>query len=75
MKYINNNLSVESVKAQEIAKKFGTPAYCYSYRQLKELFEIATTFFCFHNKKIVTMLDKRGDQIREGNTEMIRAKS
>ena len=41
----------------------------------KELFEIATTFFCFHNKKIVTMLDKRGDQIREGNTEMIRAKS
>ena len=36
MKYINKNLSIEKVKVQNIAKKFGTPIYCYSYRQLKE---------------------------------------
>ena len=36
MKYINNNLSIEKVKAQDIAKKFGTPTYCYSYSLLKE---------------------------------------
>jgi len=36
MKYINKHLSIEKVKAQDIAKKFGTPIYCYSYRQLKE---------------------------------------
>ena len=36
MKYINKSLSIEKVKAQDIAKKFGTPVYCYSYKQLKE---------------------------------------
>ena len=36
MKYINNYLSIEKVKVSNIAKKFGTPAYCYSYKQLKE---------------------------------------
>jgi diaminopimelate decarboxylase len=36
MKYINKNLLIERVKVKDIAKKFGTPAYCYSYRQLKE---------------------------------------
>ena len=36
MKYINKNLSIEKVKVQDIAKKFGTPIYCYSYGQLKE---------------------------------------
>ena len=36
MKYINKSLSIEKIKAQDIAKKFGTPIYCYSYRQLKE---------------------------------------
>jgi len=36
MKYINNNLSIEKIKVQDIAKKFGTPIYCYSYKQLKE---------------------------------------
>jgi diaminopimelate decarboxylase len=36
MKYVNNTLSVEKVKIQAIAKKFGTPIYCYSYKQLKE---------------------------------------
>ena len=36
MKYINNDLTIEKVKVKGIAKKFGTPLYCYSYRQLKE---------------------------------------
>ena len=36
MKYINKNLSIEKVKFSNIAKKFGTPTYCYSYGQLKE---------------------------------------
>ena len=36
MKYINRNLSIEKIKIIDIAKRFGTPTYCYSYRQLKE---------------------------------------
>ena len=36
MKYINKNLLIEKIKVQYLAKKFGTPIYCYSYRQLKE---------------------------------------
>ena len=36
MKYINKNLSIEKIKVEDIAKKFGTPIYCYSYSRLKE---------------------------------------
>jgi len=36
MKYINKKLSIERYSLQKIAKKYGTPAYCYSYNQLKE---------------------------------------
>ena len=36
MKYINKNLTIEKVNIQKIAKKFGTPAYCYSHKQLTE---------------------------------------
>ena len=36
MKYINKNLIIEKVSVQNVAKKFGTPAYCYSYNQLKK---------------------------------------
>ena len=36
MKYINKNLIIEKVSVQNIAKKFGTPAYCYSFDQLKK---------------------------------------
>ena len=36
MKYINKRLTVERVNFQRIAKKFGTPFYCYSYSKLKE---------------------------------------
>ena len=36
MKYINKTLTIEKIKIQDVAKRFGTPAYCYSYSQLKE---------------------------------------
>jgi len=36
MKYINKRLTLEKVNFQRIAKKFGTPFYCYSYSKLKE---------------------------------------
>ena len=36
MKYINKSLSIEKVKIENLAKKFGTPLYCYSYEQLKK---------------------------------------
>ena len=36
MKYINKNLTIEKIRIANIAKKFGTPTYCYSYEKLKE---------------------------------------
>ncbi len=36
MKYINKNLTIEKISVQKIAKKYGTPAYCYSYSKLKK---------------------------------------
>ena len=36
MKYTNKDLSIEKIKVHDIAKKFGTPIYCYSYKQLKK---------------------------------------
>ena len=36
MKYINKKLTIEKVNVHKIAKKFGTPTYCYSHKQLTE---------------------------------------
>jgi len=36
MKYIKKKLTIDKVTVQNIAKKFNTPAYCYSYGQLKK---------------------------------------
>ena len=36
MKYINKRLTIEKVNFQRVAKKFGTPFYCYSFSKLKE---------------------------------------
>ena len=36
MKYQRNNFFIERVKAQNLAKRFGTPIYCYSYEKLKK---------------------------------------
>ena len=30
MKYINKKLTIEKISIENIAKKYGTPAYCYS---------------------------------------------
>ena len=35
MKYLNKSFSIERVKAENLAKKFDTPIYCYSYKKLK----------------------------------------
>ena len=36
MTYINNKLRIENINLENIAHKYGTPAYCYSYNQLKD---------------------------------------
>tara|TARA_B100001057_G_C22826482_1_gene941631 strand:+ start:62 stop:1276 length:1215 start_codon:yes stop_codon:yes gene_type:complete len=36
MKYINKKLTIENVTIDKIAKKYGTPSYCYSFNKLKE---------------------------------------
>ena len=36
MKYLKKKLTIENVKVDYIAKKYGTPTYCYSYSQLKK---------------------------------------
>ena len=35
MKYIKKKLIIDNISVQNIAKKFNTPTYCYSYSQLK----------------------------------------
>ena len=37
MKYINKKLRIENINVQNIAQKYGTPIYCYSYKQLKKI--------------------------------------
>ena len=36
MKYINRKLTIEKISVDNIAKKYGTPTYCYSFNQLKQ---------------------------------------
>ena len=36
MKYLKKKLKFENLNIQSIAKKYGTPAYCYSYGRLRE---------------------------------------
>ena len=36
MKYINKKLFIENISLENIAKKYGTPSYCYSYKKLQE---------------------------------------
>ena len=32
MRFLNSKLKIENTILQNIAKKYGTPAYCYSYK-------------------------------------------
>ena len=36
MKYINKRLTIDKISIEDIAKKFDTPTYCYSYTQLRQ---------------------------------------
>ena len=36
MEYKNKKLIIEKVKVENIVKSYGTPAYCYSFNQLKK---------------------------------------
>ena len=36
MKYKNKNFFIENLKVEKLAKNFGTPIYCYSYKKLEE---------------------------------------
>ena len=36
MKYLNKKLQIENVSVQNLAAKYGTPAYCYSFKKLRE---------------------------------------
>mgnify|MGYP001261070691 FL=1 len=57
MKYKNKQLITENINFQSLAKKFGTPAYCYSYSKLeeninnfKENFKSFSPLICFSVK-------------------------
>ncbi len=36
MRYLKNKLIIENIPISNIAKKFGTPSYCYSFNKLKQ---------------------------------------
>jgi len=86
MKYLGQEFFIEKIKAKLIAKKFGTPAYCYSYSRLKENienlqknFKSFNPLFCFAvksntNKYLLNKISKFGfgaDVVSMG--ELIRA--
>ena len=57
MKYNNKQLTIENINFRSLAKKFGTPAYCYSYSKLeeninnfKENFKSFSPLICFSVK-------------------------
>ena len=67
MKYLKKKLTIENVKVDLIAKKYGTPAYCYSYSKLKrnienfkKSFQSFSPLICFAVKSNTNM-----DLIRE----------
>ena len=72
MKYINKNLTIEKVKALDIARRFGTPTYCYSHAQLsenisyfKKSFKSFSPLICFAiksntNIKLISEIKKFG---------------
>ncbi len=44
-KYINNHLCCEKVRVEDLARKFGTPLYIYSYQTLIDHFTKLKTAF------------------------------
>ena len=85
MKYNNKKLSIEKINFQSLAKKFGTPAYCYSYSKLKENilnfkknFKFISPLICFsvksnNNLNIIKEIKKFGlgaDVVSKGELMM-----
>jgi diaminopimelate decarboxylase len=72
MKYLNKNFFVEGIKASYLAKKFGTPLYCYSLnklknniRNLKNNFKKIDPIICFSvksnpNTNLLREINKQG---------------
>tara|TARA_B100001564_G_C20596635_1_gene650571 strand:- start:46 stop:1260 length:1215 start_codon:yes stop_codon:yes gene_type:complete len=72
MKYSNKRLKIENFTVQNIAKKYGTPAYCYSFERLKtniinfkKNFKSFSPLICFAvksntNVKIINEIKKFG---------------
>ena len=72
MLYSNNKLIIDKISVDKIIKQFGTPAYCYSYNQLKENilkfqknFKKINPLICFavkanNNTKILNEINKLG---------------
>ena len=65
MKYINKKLTIERATIEYIARKYGTPAYCYSYNQLKininnfkKNFKSFSPLICFAIKSMTEMCRK-----------------
>ena len=49
MKYINNSFSIDNVNLEKLAKKFGTPLYCYSYSKIKKnIYNFKSNFKSFN---------------------------
>lgn len=44
-------------------------------QEVDNIFEIATIFFSFHNCKLLTMLESRGENIRKGCPKLIHEKN
>ena len=39
MNFKKNKLYIENIDAKSIARKFGTPSYCYSFNKLKKKYQ------------------------------------
>ncbi len=49
MNYIGKNFLIEKVSASSLAKKYGTPIYCYSYKKIKKnVLNLKNTFKSFN---------------------------
>ena len=55
MKYSNKNFYIENVKAENLAKKFNTPIYCYSYAQLRKNVNRLILDFILNNIPIISI--------------------
>ena len=55
MKYVNKNFFVEDIKASYLAKKFGTPLYCYSLNKLSNNIKNLKNNFSPNKKRMLEL--------------------